>query len=53
VPHKPRKGGLNWGALDAFMRKHKLKSIVGEIPADFDDPLPEDFLLRKLPKRVP
>jgi prevent-host-death family protein len=52
VPHRAAKGGLNWDALDTFMRKHKLKAIVGEIPADFDDPLPEDFLLRKLPKRA-
>lgn len=49
VPHRPRKGGLNWGAIAAFKRKYKLKTIVGPIPEDFNDPLPEDFLIRPLP----
>jgi prevent-host-death family protein len=48
VPHKKR-GGLRWEAIDEFKRKYKIGRIVGPIPDDFDDPLPEDFLIRPLP----
>ena len=48
VPHQPRKG-LRLEAIDEFKRKHRIKTIVTYIAADFDDPLPEDFLLRPLP----
>jgi len=48
VPHQPRKG-LRLEAIDEFKRKHKVKSIVSYIADDFDEPLPEDFLLRPLP----
>lgn len=48
VPHKKR-GGFRWEAIEEFKRKHKIKKIVGRIPDDFDDPLPEDFLIRPLP----
>lgn len=48
VPHK-RVGGLNLAAGEEFKRKHGIKSIVPFIADDFDDPLPEDFLLRPLP----
>ena len=47
-PHKP-KGGLNLEALAEFKRKHGIDRIFGDVPEDFDDPLPEDFLLRPLP----
>jgi prevent-host-death family protein len=49
VPHRPR-GGLRMAAIDAFKRKHGIKEIFGPVPKDFDDPLPEDFLLRPLPE---
>ena len=49
VPHKP-KGGINWEALREFKRKHGIDHFFGPIPDDFDDPLPEDFLLRPLPE---
>lgn len=49
VPHA-KKGGLNWDALEAYKRKHGIDRIVEYIPDDFDDPLPEDFLLRPLPE---
>lgn len=49
VPHKPR-GGLRWEAIDEFKRKYKIKNIVLRIADDFDEPLPEDFLLRPLPE---
>lgn len=49
VPHR-RKGGLDWDAGQEFKRKHGIDRIVEYISDDFDDPLPEDFLLRPLPE---
>jgi prevent-host-death family protein len=48
VPHK-KKGGLDLEALRAYKREHGIERFFGDIPADFDDPLPEDFLLKPLP----
>jgi prevent-host-death family protein len=48
VPHQRRKG-LRLEAIDEFKRKHRIKAIVPYIADDFDEPLPEDFLLRSLP----
>jgi prevent-host-death family protein len=48
VPHRPR-GGLNLEAIAEYKRKHGIDSFFGEISEDFDEPLPEDFLLRPLP----
>jgi prevent-host-death family protein len=48
VPHQTRKG-LRFEAIEKFKRKHRIKSIVSYIADDFDDPLPDDFLLRALP----
>lgn len=40
----PRKGGIDFDALDRFKEAHGLPhNIVGPLPPDFDDPLPEDF----------
>jgi prevent-host-death family protein len=47
-PHQP-KGGLNLEALARFKREHGIDKIVEFIADDFDDPLPEDFLLKPLP----
>lgn len=52
VAHKPNRAGIRWEAVEEFKRKHKIKSIFTNIADDFDAPLPEDFLLRKLPKRT-
>jgi prevent-host-death family protein len=49
VPHRARKG-LRLEAIETFKRKHRIKTIVPFIAADFDDPLPEDFLLRPPPR---
>lgn len=49
VPHPPKKGGLNWAALEAYKRKHGITKFVESIPEDFDDPLPEDFLITPQP----
>lgn len=45
VVHQPKKGGINWAGLDAFKKKHGITKFVEYIPEDFDDPLPEDFLI--------
>jgi prevent-host-death family protein len=48
VPHR-RKGGLNLEAMEEYKRKHGIKSVFTFVADDFDEPLPEDFLLRPLP----
>jgi prevent-host-death family protein len=48
VAHKKR-GGVNLKALEDYKKKHGITRIVDYIPEDFDDPLPEDFLLKPLP----
>ncbi len=48
VPHRTRRG-IRLDAVDEFKRKHKLETVVSYVAEDFDDPLPEDFLLRPLP----
>jgi prevent-host-death family protein len=45
VKHVPRKRGLNWEALRAFKKEHGIEKVVEWISPDFDDPLPEDFLI--------
>ena len=48
IPHQPRKG-LRMEAIEEFKRKHGVTEIFGEPTDDFDEPLPEDFLLKPLP----
>jgi prevent-host-death family protein len=57
VPHagaveaeeKPKKGGLDLAAGEAYLRSKGINRVFGYVAEDFDDPLPEDFLLRPLP----
>jgi prevent-host-death family protein len=49
VPHRP-KGGVNLEAGREFKRKHGIDKFFSYVADDFDDPLPEDILLRPLPK---
>jgi prevent-host-death family protein len=49
VPHR-RKGGVNLEAGREFKRKHGIDKFFSYVAEDFDDPLPEDFLLRPLPE---
>lgn len=49
VPHQPR-GGLRLESIEEFKKKYGIDKIVDYIAEDFDDPLPEDFLLRPLPE---
>ncbi len=48
TPHRPRRG-LRLEAIEDFKRKRGIETLVVFIADDFDDPLPEDFLLRPLP----
>ena len=48
VPHK-KKGGIDLEAGREYLRKKGIKQLVTYVAEDFDDPLPEDFLLRPLP----
>ena len=50
VPHRPR-GGIDREAIEAFKRERGLDRIVTYISDDFDDPLPEDSLLKPLPEK--
>ena len=48
VPH-PAKADLRLEAIDEFKKKHGIDEIIGRMADDFDEPLPEDFLLKQLP----
>jgi prevent-host-death family protein len=49
VPHE-KKGGIDWEAGERWLQKRGLKRPCIWISDDFDDPLPEDFLLKPLPE---
>ena len=44
-PAAPGTGGINWQALEAWKKERGVDRIVSYISDDFDDPLPEDFLI--------
>lgn len=44
VPHE-QKGGINWEAGEAYLKSKGVVRRQGWIAPDFDDPLPEDFLI--------
>lgn len=44
-PYKPKKSGLDFEALRRWKRERGVDRIFGEPAPDFDDPLPEDFLI--------
>jgi prevent-host-death family protein len=50
VPHK-KKGGVDLAAGEAYLRSKGIDKLITYVAPDFDDPLPEDFLLRPLPER--
>jgi antitoxin (DNA-binding transcriptional repressor) of toxin-antitoxin stability system len=47
--HKVKRGGINWEALEDYKKKHGITKFVEFIAEDFDDPLPEDFLITPQP----
>jgi prevent-host-death family protein len=49
VPHKLH-GGVDFEAIRKHQLKHGIVNPIPYIAPDFDDPLPEDFLLRALPE---
>jgi prevent-host-death family protein len=50
VPHRKKKGGINWEAGDRFLAERGVDRLVSWVAPDFDDPLPEDFLITPLPE---
>jgi len=48
TPHR-RRGGLDFEAGREYLRARGITNPVPFIAEDFDEPLPEDFLLRPLP----
>jgi prevent-host-death family protein len=48
VPHR-QGAGIRWDAIHKFREERGIERIFGEMSPDFDDPLPEDVLLRPLP----
>ena len=45
VPPPEKKGGINFAAGQAFLKERGLTHAVIYIAPDFDDPLPEDYLI--------
>ncbi|TCL74792.1 type II toxin-antitoxin system prevent-host-death family antitoxin [Rhizobium sp. BK251] len=45
VPHQKR-GGIDLKAGEAYLKAHGIDRTEGLIADDFDDQLPEDFLIR-------
>jgi len=48
VPHKSN-GGLDLEAGRKYLKELGVDKLFTYVSDDFDDPLPEDFLLRPLP----
>ncbi len=48
VPHRPHRG-IDLVAGQDYLRKRGIKQAFSFVADDFDEPLPEDFLLRPLP----
>lgn len=44
IPHA-KKGGIDLEGLRRWKKERGYTSVAGPIPDDFDDPLPEDFLI--------
>ena len=51
VPHKPRRG-IDLEAIAEYKKRHGIPQIWAQPSDDFDDPLPEDFLITPLPPDV-
>ncbi len=52
VPHK-RKGGIDLEGGRRYLAERGWTNFVTYIAPDFDDPLPEDFLITPLPEPDP
>ncbi len=51
VPLARKEGGINWKAGEKFLRERRIGDPFPYIAPDFDNPLPEEFLLKPLPKK--
>ncbi len=49
VPHAPRDGGLELASGRRFLTSLGVASVFSYVAPDFDDPLPEDFLVTPQP----
>jgi len=47
-----KKGGLDWEAGEKYLLDRGIKRKKGWVSPDFDDPLPEDFLITPLPEEI-
>jgi prevent-host-death family protein len=45
IPYKGKKRGINFEAGRQFLKEHGVDKVFSYIAPDFDDPLPEDFLI--------
>ncbi len=50
APAPSRKGGYDPDAMKRFLETRGVSQFFSRVADDFDDPLPEDFLLRPLPE---
>jgi prevent-host-death family protein len=48
VPHQSQ-AGLRLEAIEEFKKKYGIDEIFSRVGDDFDEPLPEGFLLKPLP----
>ncbi|MEI9995773.1 MAG: type II toxin-antitoxin system prevent-host-death family antitoxin [Rhizomicrobium sp.] len=46
-----KRGGLDLEAGHRYLTEQGIDGFFGDVPRDFDDPLPEDILLRPLPEK--
>lgn len=44
-----KKGGIDWEGFRKYKEDNGIKDIITYVSDDFDDPLPEDFLITPLP----
>jgi prevent-host-death family protein len=42
---KKKKGGIDWAAGERYLKERGVDRLFSYIAPDFDDPLPEDFLI--------
>ncbi|HEV7255117.1 MAG TPA: prevent-host-death protein [Mesorhizobium sp.] len=49
TPEQPKKTGIDWEAGRRYLLSKGIANPVPYVAPDFDDPLPEDFLIRPLP----
>lgn len=49
IARPKKKGGIDWEAGERWLKERGIEDPFPYVAPDFDDPLPEDFLLRPLP----